>query len=300
MRKSNAQIFGTNFEFPPAYPHGANILRKAVDGGSGKGSRLLRVIARRYAAWRLAASAVPNSAEKSNGWRGFVDRQTHLFGEYRNTLDTPEIDQAFDSRGALQPSALEEFCTYLFLPLVTSLGGSAELGKREVFHGLYFSAPDFRQFIDLPRPHYQAASVDFVISRKITSRFTAGARHQDDEIFVPAVAVECKTYLDRPRWFASEILAENLKRGFPFCRQFLLAEFLKLETGKVNIVGSRVGHVYVLRRSENIDRKARRAKSRPLPPIHPDAVFSFFTDVMTHLTIPWEPLKSWRETGVLK
>jgi hypothetical protein len=300
MKKSSSRIFGTDFEFTSAYPHGANILKKVIDGNRATNTRLLGQVARRYAAWRLAASVAPSSVEKSEGWRSFTDRQARLFGEYRNTLDTPEIDRAFDSRGALQPSALEEFCTYLFLPLVSSLGGAAELGKREVFHGLYFSAPDFRQFIDLPRPHYQAASVDFIISRKITSRFAAGARHQDDEIFVPAVAVECKTYLDRPRWFASEILAENLKRGFPYCRQFLLAEFLKLETGKVNIVGSRVDHVYVLRRSENIDRKARRAKNTSLPPIHSDTVFSFFTDVMAHLTTPWEPVKSWRETGVLK
>lgn len=300
MPKARPKKLGLDFVFTTAHPHGTNILKKAADGGSGKRTKLLKEVAARYSSWRTAASIAPTEAEKAHDWRGFVERQVRLFGPYRDSLDTKEVDDAFDSRGALQPSALEELCTYLFQPLLESLGGGAELGKHEVFHGLYFSSADYKSFAKLPEPRYQAASVDFVICKKLNSLFSAGDQQHKADVFVPIVAVECKTYLDRPRWFASEILADNLKRGFPYCRQFLLAEFLKLETSKVNIVGSRVDHIYVLRRTENIDRKVRRAKDTKLPPIHVDAVFHFFDDVRRHLTARWEPLQSWKETGVLK
>lgn len=299
MDKKLQRYFGQNFEFS-SHPHGANLHKKIADGPTGARLKLLKSAAARYGAWRIAASAVPTHAEKANNWRGFVQRQTELFGPYRDSLDTKEYDQAFDSRGALQASALEEFCTYLFQPLLAELGGDAELGKREVFHGLYFSSADYTSFVTLPEPRYQAASVDFVICKKLNSVFAAGEKRHAANVFVPVVAVECKTYLDRPRWFASEILADNLKRGFPYCRQFLLAEFLKLETSKVNIVGSRVDRVFVLRRTENIDRKRRRENDARLPPIHVDAVFDFFDDVRVHLTKRWEPLQSWKQTGILK
>lgn len=303
MAKKTGGIFGTEFEMGPSYSHGANILKKAADQlskGGGKHEALIRTVAQRYVDWRRAATVPPSKDELANDWRGFVKRQTQIFEPYRASLDTKEVDQAFDSRGALQPSALEEFCTYLFQPLVQSLGGDVELGKREVFHGLYFSSPDFASFSVLPEPRYQGASVDFVICKRLGSMFSSRKHKHEYEIFVPVVAVECKTYLDRPRWFASEILADNLKRGFPYVRQYVIAETLKLDTTKVNIAGSRVDHVYVLRRTENVDRKKRRADETDLPPIHGEAVFGFFDSVRRHLTTPWEPLQGWKETGILK
>lgn len=287
----------------PSYSHGANILKKVSDQIGKPGAKheaLIRAVAQRYAEWRGAASLPPSEKELANDWRGFVARQTKLFEAYHASLDNTEIDQAFDSRGALQPSVLEEFCTYLFQPLVHALGGDVELGKREVFHGLYFSSADFASFSKLPEPRYQGASVDFVICKRLSSTFSAQKCKHEAEIFVPVVAVECKTYLDRPRWFASEILADNLKRGFPYCRQYLIAEHLKLDTTKVNIAGSRVDHVYVLRRAANVDRKKRRADEQGLQPLHGEAVFGFFDSVRRHLTAPWEPLQGWKETGILK
>ena len=287
----------------PSYSHGANILKKASDHISRpdpKHDATIRAVVQRYAAWRTAASVPPSENECADEWRTFIARQTRLFERYRASLDTAEHDQAFDSRGALQSSALEEFCTYLFQPLIHALGGDVELGKREVFHGLYFSSADFASFSKLPEPRYQGASVDFVICKRLASTFSAQKRKHVAEVFVPVVAVECKTYLDRPRWFASEILADNLKRGFPYCRQYLIAEHLKLDTTKVNIAGSRVDHVYVLRRAANVDRKKRRAGEQGMQPIHGEAVFGFFDSVRRHLTAPWEPLQGWKETGVLK
>ncbi len=299
---TNRQIFGRDLPFGARYPHGSNICKKIKDldtASSKRADKLIHAVAMRYREWRETSESEVGDDEKNDDWRGFVERVAEAYESYRAFLDEERID-AFDSRSALQSSALEEFCTYLLSPLVAELGGDVDLGHRDVFHGLYFSAANFEQFSKLPDAFYQRANVDFVISKRLVSSFSDGGTAKEEVIYIPVVAIECKTYLDKPRWFESEMLADNLKRGFPYCRHYLLAEFLKLDTRKVNIVGSRLDHVYVLRRSPNVDRRKRRADGAKLPPIHVPAVHHLFLSVKTHLTTPWEPELGWQDSGVLK
>lgn len=79
-----------------------------------------------------AASAVAFAAT-DRARRGFVEEQTRLYQEYRELLDDARVD-VFDARGALQPSALEEFCAFLFAPLMdptvrTSQSGTTRFSK---------------------------------------------------------------------------------------------------------------------------------------------------------------------------
>ncbi|CAN5889590.1 hypothetical protein BH18ACT11_BH18ACT11_10370 [soil metagenome] len=142
--------------------------------------------------------------------------------------------------------------------------------------------------------------MDFVIGKKLESRIVADERQATSTIYVPAVAVECKTYLDRPRYIESDILARNIKNGFPSCLYVLISEFLKLDLSKVSVIGSSIDKIYVFRRAQNVDRMIRCAANTPLSPIHVPAVHDFFAQVKKHLTEDWLSPEDWSNTGILK
>ena len=119
-------------------------------------------------------------------------------------------------------------------------------------------------------------------------------------IVVPAVAIECKTYLDRPRWIESDVLASRIKAGFPRCLYIVISEFLKLDLSKVDVLGSRVDRVYVFRRAQNVDRRIRRAGGTGLAALHVPAVLDFYRVVKEHLSDPWSAAEDWTESGIIK
>lgn len=291
------EILGRDCELGPRHPHGSNIYKKINDRDIASDQsklRLIQGIAKRYLSWRDAALSIDFSDEQL-----FVEQQTLLYQEHRDFLDEPRID-AFDSRGALQPSALEEFCYFLFRPLVSDYGDSVSVGHHDVFQGMYFTSPNFKEFSVMPTPRYPVGNLDFVIGKKLESRIATEEAHTVSNIYVPAVAVECKTYLDRPRYIESDILARNIKHGFPGCLYIVISEFLKLDLSKVSVIGSSIDKIYVFRRAQNVDRKIRRAKNTTLSPIHIPAVYDFFGQVKQHLKEDWLSPENWSDTGVLK
>lgn len=293
-------LFAGALAIDPAHPHGSNMLKKARDAhrdGDASRQTLIKEIAERYVAWRRRAEAL--QCRDIDDPVDFVDAQAALYHEYRNLLDEPRMD-VFDSRGALQPSALEEFCYFLLRPVFADHEDRLALGHREVFQGLYFTAPNFEAFTDMPTPHYPVGNLDFVIGKQLTSRFVSDSSTEETNIYVPAVALECKTYLDRPRWIESDVLATSIKRGFPGCLYILVSEFLKLDLKKVNVLGSQIDKVYVLRRAKNVDRGIRRAGGDGLKPIHAPALVDLFSKVRDHLRDDWISPEDWQQSGVLK
>jgi len=294
-----SSLFG-DLALDNAHPHGSNILKKArdaaKDGDTAKGE-LIREISVRYVEWRREAESADCPSVEDPG--EFVARQTAMYSDYRDLLDDERVD-VFDSRGALQPSALEEFCYFLLRPLVRDIEHKLALGHREIFQGLYFTAPNFAEFSNLPSPNYPVGNLDFVIGKQVTSTLSTDEGVVETPIYVPAVAIECKTYLDRPRWIEPDILAANIKRGFPGCLYIVLSEFLKLDLAKVNVLGSQIDRVYVLRRAKNVDRKVRREGGEGLRPIHVPAVVDLFETVRDHLNDDWVSPESWEDSGILK
>lgn len=293
-------LFGDGLPLTAAHPHGSNVLKKARDAHKelgGPRQALIREIATKYAQWRRDAEAL--LCDDLDRPEQFVAAQADLYHAYRDVLDEPRVD-AFDSRGALQPSALEEFCYFLLRPLFVDREAELAIGHREVFQGLYFTAPSFAAFADMPTPHYPVGNLDFVIGKRLTSRLDSGSASRSHDIYVPAVALECKTYLDRPRWIESDILASSIKRGFPGCLYVVVSEFLKLDVKKVNVHGSAIDKVYVLRRAKNVDRGIRRAGGATLKPIHAPALVDLFERVRDHLHGTWTSPDAWEESGVLK
>ncbi len=276
------------------HPHGSNICKKLKDATTHAG--VIEDVAKSYLQWRSAAEGLEIDPDDE---RAYVEAQTALYSAHRDLLDEDRVD-VFDSRGALQPSALEEFCGFLFAPLLARYEGEIAIGHHLVYQSLYFTAKNFEEFSKMPTPQYPTGNLDFVIGKEIESELTAESRSQGQKIVVPAVAVECKTYLDRPRYIESEILAANIKRGFPRCLYIVVSEYLKLNLNQVNVFGSQIDRAYVWRRARNIDRKTRRRDGIPLEPLHVPAVLDFFQAVREHLEQDWAAPEEWDSSGILK
>lgn len=284
-------------ELGAKHPHGSNISKKVADSvKSGENVDVIMEVAKSYLAWRDSSGQIEYD---ESDVEGYVAAQSKLYSGHRDLLDEERVD-AFDSRGALQPSALEEFCTFLFRPLLERYSGEVAVGHHLVYQRLFFSARNFDEFSQMPVARYPTGNLDFVIGKELTSTLEGSTEKSSQKIYIPAVAVECKTYLDRPRYIESDILARNIKYGFPRCLYILVSEYLKLDLDKVDVYGSQIDRIYVWRRSPNVDRKIRRQTKTPLEPIYVPAVVDFFCAVREHLREDWAAPEDWDASGILK
>jgi hypothetical protein len=104
---------------------------------------------------------------------------------------------------------------------------------------------------------------------------------------IAAVAIECKTYLDKTMLEGSSRAAEQLKARNPNAMYVVVMEWLKL-TGAVNLRKYEVDQIYVFRRQKNTDREFRFADDYDKNPIDPDVVWHLYQTVRHHLTSDWE------------
>lgn len=104
---------------------------------------------------------------------------------------------------------------------------------------------------------------------------------------IPAIAIECKTYLDKTMLEGSSRAAEEIKARNPNGLYIVVMEWIKL-TDAVNLRKYKVDQIYVLRKQKNTDRKDRYRESYIKNPIDPDVVWHLFKTVRDHLMRDWE------------
>lgn len=116
---------------------------------------------------------------------------------------------------------------------------------------------------------------------------------------VPAVAIECKTYLDKTMLEGSSTAGAQLLARNPNAMYVVVAEWLKL-TDKVNLKKYRVDQIFVLRKQKNTDREFRYDEGYEKNPIYPDVVEALFEMVREHLTNTWDgSVQNKLKTGLL-
>lgn len=274
------------------YPHAGNIAKKLRDH-QGKGTALsaaIDSILKEYIRWRKTTLSSEGTEEE------VISAKVAAFEAYSAFLDTEPVDE-FDSRGALVSSALEEFCFYLLKPILDAYP-TALLGKQDTYQGLYFTAARFDELLRLPTVHTPVNTLDFIIGALVEGSVKTQHARTEFPIRLPAVAVECKGYLDRPRFIESQNMARAIKSAFPQCCYILVAQCLKLDLKKIGVAPD-IDAIYVWRRMQNVDRKMRRAEKIDLKPFHVPAVQHFYSRVKAHLTQDWalaDPFGS----GILK
>lgn len=211
-----------------------------------------------------------------------------LFEQYKQFIDQQQYAEAFDSRSNLQSSVLEEFLYYLFKDLVQDISSDALIGKSHAFKDIFFMPGSFKEMLEVPMAKFELKDHDFVIGARVEATFhtNGSGQAQKEVIDIPAVAIECKTYIDKTMLEGSSTAAEQLKYKNPNGMYMVVAEWIKL-TENINLRKYKVDQIYVLRKQKNVDREYRFLPTYVKNPIHADVVAHLFENVRNHLSADW-------------
>jgi len=218
-----------------------------------------------------------------------INKRVQLFSEYKEFIDQQKYAEKFDSRSNLHSSVLEEFIFYIFRDLVYEFSKSAILGKAHTFKDIFFNSSSYKEMVARPNAKVEKKDHDFIIGVNIQASMNCDGSSETEthNWQIPAVAIECKTYLDKTMLEGSSTAAEQLKHRNPNAIYIVVAEWLKL-TEQVNLKKFKVDQIYVLRKQKNTDREYRYADTYKKNPIFEDVVQHLFDTVRNHLTSDWE------------
>ncbi|PQJ95240.1 Bpu10I family restriction endonuclease [Chromatium okenii] len=275
------------------YVHGNNLEQKEHHQTKYKDAesrRYLSEIRFRYDQWKTANEVLRGPvADVSEKDFLTIEKRVKLLNDYKDFLDQQHYAEKFDSRSNLHSSVLEEFMYYLFRDLVFGISEYALIGKSHSFKDIFFRAPSYLHMIKKPHALFEIKDHDFTIgaSVKTTMKCRGSALIEEHDWDIPAVAIECKTYLDKTMLQDVSTAAEQLKQKNPNAMYIVVAEWLKL-TGSVNLKKYKIDQIYVLRKQKNTDREFRYDTNYQKNPIYDDVINHCFNSVREFLTSDWE------------
>ena len=252
--------------------------------------RYLAEIRKRYNGWKTANDVLHGpTASKQPDDSSVIASRVALLNEYKDFLDQQHYAEKFDSRSNLHSSVLEEFMFYLFRDLVHGISSSALIGKSHSFKDMFFRPSSYAEMLKKPNTLIEIKDHDFAIGASVNALLKCSGseteeKHQWD---IPAVAVECKTYLDKTMLQDVSTAADQLKQKNPNAMYIVVAEWLKL-TDSVNLKKYKVDQIYILRKQKNTDREFRYSAAYQKNPIYSDVVEHLFNTVREFLTADWE------------
>lgn len=289
------------------YVHGDNLSRKENHTTKylDTNSKLYLVeIRSRYDKWKAANEMLigPVLGTDSKSTTEIIASRVKLFNDYKNFIDQQHYAEKFDSRSNLHSSVLEEFMFYLFSDLVSEFSNNVLIGKAHAYKDLFFQAPNFKEMVAKPFVKIEKKDHDFVIGVNIEASFQCKGEDKilKEKFQIPAVAIECKTYLDKTMLEGASTAAEQLIHKNPNGIYLVVAEWLKL-TSRVNLKKYKVDQIYVLRKQKNTDREYRYLDGYVKNPIYVDVVEHLFNTVKEHLMDDWrEGVEHGLNLGYLK
>lgn len=181
------------------------------------------------------------------------------------------------------------------------MGHASMIGKATTLKDMFFAPPSYADMITHAHPRFEGKDHDFVIGATITLdiRCKGEPTGETKELQLPAVAIECKTYLDKTMLESSSTAAEQIRARTPNAIYIIVSEWLKL-TEDINLKKYKVEQVYVLRRQKNTDREYRYSDEYVKNPISVETVAHLYELVRNHLTNPWMTgVKNGLERGYL-
>lgn len=272
--------------------HRDNLIKKMNDTkkyNDNDANKFLQEILIAYNAWHKANMELKGPFSKQGDEDiKFLRERVRLFNEYKDFIDQQQYAEKFDSRSNLHSSVLEEFIYYLFKDLVQEFSASALIGKSHAFKDIFFMPGNYKEMVAKPCVKIERKDHDFVIGVKINSDMMCEGSTAIEKVDfqIPAVAIECKTYLDKTMLEGASTAGEQLKTRCPNALYIVVAEWLKL-TENVNIKKYKVDQIYILKQ-KNTDREYRYLPGYVKNPIYLDVVQHLFETVRNHLTSDWE------------
>lgn len=264
------------------YKHASNILAKAKNWQklNDKQQEALPIIVEEYLVFH----------KKNEELKGFsneiIEKRTQLLNDYYDFIANNNYDNIFTSQGKFRPTIIEEFMYILFRDLISTkkeeledTSDNLKIGSSRAYTNLFFSATNFKNFVDNPQIGINQKDQDFAIFRPID--ITIG-NSNIIKTNLPIIAIENKTYIDKTMLEGSIATAEKIKSGNPYSMYFIVTENYDVDL-KIDPAYSKINQIYVLRKSK---------RKGALKPVHSDVLIDLVTEVKNHLERDWSNVES--------
>ncbi|MCL2073374.1 MAG: Bpu10I family restriction endonuclease [Marinilabiliaceae bacterium] len=207
-----------------------------------------------------------------------IDDLQETVNEWNNYLNYVQKNNPYTAQSKFEPTILEESMYRLFANFENE---KIRIGNIKAYSNLYFSPLNFADFQEKSTVKINSKDQDFAIYKRVNIQISDNERTIDT--FIPVVAFECKTYLDKTMLEGSIATAEKIKNGNPYCRFCIVTEFYEVDK-KVDIKHSRIDQIYVLN-------KDAKRKSSKFSNISLEVVQLLQDDTQKHLNTQWSDVE---------
>lgn len=183
---------------------------------------------------------------------------------------------------------MEEFFYLLFEKMMRLSGFSAKnmfIGKGNSYVSLSFTPSSFNSLFKQPGAYIHTKDQDFVLGAAVEISVAADEMRQSMSTIIPAVAIECKTYLERNMLDSCAATARRLKNAMPYCVYIVAAEYMKMSDASPELTD--IDEVYVLCRKKNSERESRKKQGLPPFDIDADLILDLYHRVVRHINAIW-------------
>ena len=217
-----------------------------------------------------------------------IREYVRALNEYRR-ITVPVFD-SLDNNGqvALGYTIMEEFFYLLFQKKVSSMNmehGNIFVGKGNSYVSLSFTPASFGELFSKPNAYIHTKDQDFVLGANVEIQISADGDPETATTVIPAVAIECKTYLERNMLDSCAATATRLKTAMPYCIYIVASEYMKMSDAAPELTD--IDEVYILCKAKNTDRERRKRANLPPFDIDADLIIDLYQRVSRHLNAIW-------------
>lgn len=277
---------------PNYYIHGSIIDNKTR---RSKYPKVLDEVKKMYLEWKDKSTRL-NSEDNNE-----LKEKVRLLNDYKNYIDSLTEKGNFKLQDKVASSVIEEFLFHLFkdIPEIRSNleNGLVFVGQVKAYTDLSFAPKNFIDFINNPGVYINRKNQDFTISKRIKCIFETNKNKETAEITVPAVAIECKTFIPSTMLGQSSYEAQRLKQGNPYALYIIVAEQNALSE-TVSLKNLPIDEIFILRKQK---RDAKRNKVSDKKPIDFYVIKELYDLVKDYLRTDWfNPQKATKRGRLIK
>ena len=234
--------------------------------------------------YNIYNKSIKNSLSKKD-----FKNTAYLYNEYKKFIQIKNKELKYTSQSKFESTVLESFVSEILISVLLNNNLDNEnlvIGGQKNYSKMLFTPKNFKDYVEDLNYIVEVKDQDASISRKIKIKIN----NSEKEIFVPIVAIECKTYLDKTMLEGSMSTASKIKSGNPYCYFAIITE--AYEVGKdIDMIGSNLNQIFVLTKSK------RRNKDTE---IKYDVIERVYLSIEKHIKSQWFDIeKSMMEEGVI-
>lgn len=238
-------------------------------------------IYKKYLTWSQQSSLLNSEIDNE------LIKKIDLLNDYKYFVDSFSDKGLTKLQDKISSSILEEFLYYLFKDLISIKhhinNNKIYAGKANSYTDLSFAPKDINDFINRPGIYINKKNQDFTIAKIVNCVFETNGVTESAQLIVPAVAIECKTFIPSTMLGQSSYEASRMKQGNPYSLYLIVAEQNALSED-VNLKNLAIDEIFILRKQK---RNSQKNKIENKLPIDFMVVKELYLFVKKHLEKPW-------------